>query len=122
MRALVDRSVRRLLQLCAKLLNRNYSRLSLPPLNLQPDEILSPVVESLLKAMRSVRPQTAYHFFGLVNQRMRWELNDLARRLDEQATAAELNDALGPRSAIQSALVQEINDGQRRTFVGCRIR
>ncbi len=50
--ALVDRAVRRLQLLCANLLYRNYRRLTLPPLNLQPDELLGAVVERLLKAMR----------------------------------------------------------------------
>ena len=54
-------------------------RLTQPPLNLQPDEMLSAVVERLLKAMRSARPRTVRQFFALVNQHMRWELNDLAR-------------------------------------------
>ena len=80
-RALLDRAVRRLHLLCSRLLYRKYRRLTLPPLNLQPDEMLSAVVERLLKAMRTVRPQTVRQFFALVNQHMRWELNDLARRL-----------------------------------------
>src|SRR5436309_13116366 len=86
-RALLDRAVRRLHLLCANLLHRQYRRLTLPPLNLRPDEMLGAVVERLLKAMRSVRPQTVRQFFALVNQHMRWELNDLARRLDEQPPA-----------------------------------
>jgi hypothetical protein len=81
--ALFDRAVRRLQLLCVNLLHRKYRRLTLPPLNLQPDEMLGAVVERLLKAMRSVHPQTVRQFFALVNQHMRWELNDLARRLDE---------------------------------------
>jgi RNA polymerase sigma-70 factor (ECF subfamily) len=93
-RALLDRSVRRLQLLCASLLYRNYRRLTLPPLNLQPDEVLSAVVERLLKALRSVHPQTVRQFFTLVNQHMRWELNDLARRLDERPTAVEFRDEL----------------------------
>ena len=70
-RALLDRSVRRLQLLCGNLLHRKYRRLTLPPLNLQTDEMLSAVVERLLKAMRSVRPQTVRQFFALVNQHMR---------------------------------------------------
>jgi hypothetical protein len=31
--------------------------------------------------MGSIRPQTVRQFFALVNQHLRWELNDLARRL-----------------------------------------
>jgi RNA polymerase sigma factor (sigma-70 family) len=91
-RALLDRAVRRLHLLCANLLYRNYRRLTRPPLNLQPDEVLSAVVERMLKALRAVRPQTVRQFFALVNQHMRWELNDLARRLDEQPAAVEFCD------------------------------
>ena len=90
-RALLDRSVRRLQVLCGNLLYRHYRRLTLPPLNLQPDEMLGAVVERLLKALPSARPQTVRQFFALVNQHMRWELNDLARRLDEQPAGEELD-------------------------------
>jgi RNA polymerase sigma factor (sigma-70 family) len=93
-RALLDRSVRRLQLLCSNLLYRKYRRLTIPPVNLQPDEILDAVVERLIKAMRSVRPQTVRQFFALVNQHMRWELNDVARRLDEQPSALELREDL----------------------------
>src|SRR5262249_18816010 len=50
----------------------------------------------LLKALRAVRPRTVRQFFALANQHMRWELNDLARRLDEQPHAAELRGGLIP--------------------------
>ena len=43
-RALLDRAVRRLHQLCGTLLYRSYPRLTFPPLNLQTDEMLSAVV------------------------------------------------------------------------------
>jgi RNA polymerase sigma factor (sigma-70 family) len=95
-RALLDRAVRRLQLLCGNLLYRQYRRLTLPPLNLQPDEMLSAVVERLLRAVPSARPRTVRQFFALVNQHMRWELNDLARRLDEQPAAEELNEGLVP--------------------------
>src|SRR6516225_1362669 len=91
-RALLDRSLRRLHLLSSKLLYRSYRRLTLPPMNLQPDELLDAVVERLLKAMRSVRPGTVRQFFALVNQHMRWELNDLARRLDHQPVAVEARE------------------------------
>ena len=55
-RALLDRAVRRLHQLCAALLRGGYPRLARPPLNLQADEMLSAVVERLLKALREARP------------------------------------------------------------------
>jgi RNA polymerase sigma-70 factor (ECF subfamily) len=95
-RALLDGAVRRLHLLCATLLYRSYPRLTQPPLNLQAEELLSAVTERLLKAMREARPQTVRQFFALANQHMRWELNDLARRLDEQPAAVELNEGLVP--------------------------
>jgi RNA polymerase sigma factor (sigma-70 family) len=110
-RALLDRAVGRLQLLCANLLHRKYRRLTLPPLNLQADELLSGVVERLLKAMRSVRPETVRQFFALVNQHMRWELNDLARRLDEQPTAIELDE--GKVSAPASSDSVLSFDGRR---------
>jgi RNA polymerase sigma factor (sigma-70 family) len=93
-RELLARSVERLHMLCARLLYRNYPRLTRGPLNLRSDELLSAVVERLIKAMREVRPQTVRHFFALANQHMRWELNDLARRLDEQTSAIELRESI----------------------------
>ena len=95
-RALMASAVNRLQLLCGTLLFRSYPRLTRPPLNLQADEMLSAVVERLLKAMRQVRPQTVRQFFALANQHMRWELNDLARRLDERAPAMELRDSVVP--------------------------
>jgi RNA polymerase sigma-70 factor (ECF subfamily) len=101
-RELLGGSVHRLQLLCGALLHRSYPRLTRPPLNLQADEMLSSVVERLLKALRGVRPKTVREFFALANQHMRWELNDLARRLDEQAAAVELRDSLVPAPAESS--------------------
>jgi RNA polymerase sigma-70 factor (ECF subfamily) len=95
-RALLDRAVRRLHQLSATHLHRDYPRLTRPPLNLQSDEMLGALVERLLKALREARPATVRHFFALASQHMRWELNDMARRLDEQPHAVELLDGLVP--------------------------
>jgi RNA polymerase sigma factor (sigma-70 family) len=104
-RALLDRSVRRLQVLCANLLYRGYSRLMQPPVNLRPDELLGAVVERLLKALRAARPQTVRDFFALANQHMRWELNDLARRLDTQPLAIELNEGLVPDPASSCSVL-----------------
>ncbi len=95
-RALMSSAVNRLQVLSGTLLFRSYPRLTRPPLNLQADEMLGAVVERLLKAMRQVRPQNVRQFFALANQHMRWELNDLARRLDEQAPVVELRDSIVP--------------------------
>ena len=72
-RPLLDRAVLRLQRLCAALLYHDYPRLTHPPLNLQTDELLSAVVERLLKALREARPQTVRQFFALAGQHMRWE-------------------------------------------------
>jgi RNA polymerase sigma factor (sigma-70 family) len=98
-RELLDRAVHRLERLCANMLHRSYPRLAAPPLNLETAEMLGGVVEGLLKAMRSVRPQTVRQFFALANQHMRWQLNDLARRLDERPVALELREAFVPAPA-----------------------
>jgi RNA polymerase sigma-70 factor (ECF subfamily) len=92
-RALLSRAVNRLHTLCAALLHRSYPRLTRPPLNLQADEMLSSVVERMIKALREVRPGTVRQFFALANQHMRWELNDLARKLDAQTQAIELRES-----------------------------
>jgi RNA polymerase sigma factor (sigma-70 family) len=98
-RALLDRAVRRLHLLCITLLRRSYPRLMQPPLNLQADELLGAVAERLLKAMREARPRSVRQFFALANQHIRWELNDLARRLDQQPAPVELLEGLVPAPA-----------------------
>ena len=92
-RALLAAAVDRLHRLCAGLLHRSYPRLTRGPVNLRSEEMLSAVVERLIKAMRQVRPTTVRQFFALANQHMRWELNDLARQLDDRSTAVELRDS-----------------------------
>ena len=98
-RELLDRAVRRLHLLCAAQLHRSYPRLTQPPLNLQTDELLGGVVAGLIAAMRKVRPRTVREFFALAAQRMRWQLNDLARRLDKEPVPAELSDGQVPAPA-----------------------
>jgi RNA polymerase sigma-70 factor (ECF subfamily) len=91
-RELLDRAVHRLRLLSAALLHRSYPRLTQPPLNLQTDELLGGVVAGLITAMRKVRPRTVREFFGLAAQHMRWQLNDLARLLDERSAFLALDD------------------------------
>jgi RNA polymerase sigma-70 factor (ECF subfamily) len=98
-RELLARAVHRLHHLCASILLRSFPRLTRPPLNLQTDELLDAVVERLLKALREARPVTVRQFFALAGQHTRWELNDLARRLDEQPAVEELRDGLVPAPA-----------------------
>ena len=132
-RALLDRAVSRLHQLCAALLHRSYPRLTRPPLNLQTDELLDAVVERLLKALREARPQTVRQFFALACQHMRWELNEMARRLDEQPAALELREglvpapassdsALTPDSRRMLAAIADLPEEEREAFDLVRIQ
>jgi RNA polymerase sigma-70 factor (ECF subfamily) len=130
---LLDQAVRRLHQLCANLLYRSYPRLTRPPLSLQVDEMLSAVVERLLKALRQARPATTRQFFALACQHMRWELNDMARRLDEQATAVELladsvpapansDSGFTPDGRRILAAIENLPEGEREAFDLVRIQ
>lgn len=92
-RELLERAVGRLRLLCATFLYKSYPRLTRPPVNLETDELLGDVVAGLLTALRATRPPTVRRFFGLANQHMRWQLNDLARRLDERPAVAALTEA-----------------------------
>src|SRR3954453_17353366 len=114
-RALLGRAVGRLHQLCGTLLHRGYPRLTRPPLNLQSDEMLSAGVERLLKALQATRPATVRQFFALAGQHTRWELNDLARRLDHQPAAVELHDGLHP---IDPGSDSALTPGARRLMDG----
>lgn len=98
-RQLLERSADRLHALCGALLHRSYPRLARPPLGLRSEEMLSAVVERLLKALREARPATVRQFFALANRHMRWELNGLARSLDERTPAVELSDSALPAPA-----------------------
>jgi RNA polymerase sigma factor (sigma-70 family) len=91
-RELLERAAGRLRLLCGRFLHKSYPRLTRPPVNLETDELLGGVVAGLLTAMRATRPPTVRRFFALANQHMRWQLNDLARHLDERPAAAELTD------------------------------
>src|SRR5262249_50394253 len=92
-RELLERAAGRLRLLCANLLHGSYPRLTRPPVNLETAELLGGVPAGLLKALPATRPATVRQFFALACQHMRWQLNDLARRLDERPAAAALPEA-----------------------------
>jgi RNA polymerase sigma-70 factor (ECF subfamily) len=135
-RALLARSVDRLDMLCGTLLHRNYPRLTKPPLNLQSDEMLGAVVERMMKAMRVVRPGTVRQFFALANQHIRWELNDLARRLDDRTRAEELRESavgapasagqttsqVSPNTARIMEAIESLPEDERETFSLVRVQ
>ncbi|MFT3686541.1 MAG: sigma-70 family RNA polymerase sigma factor [Phycisphaerales bacterium] len=133
-RALLERAVDRLHMLCTSMLLRGYPRLARPPHNLQSDEMLSAVIERLIKAMREVRPETTRQFFALATRHMRWELNDLARRLDERgAGAVELREqfvsapessgsVLSPNARRMFAAIDALPEEEREVFDLVRIQ
>jgi RNA polymerase sigma-70 factor (ECF subfamily) len=92
-RDLLERAAGRLRLLCVNLLHRSYPRLTHPPVNLETDDLLGGVVAALLTALRATRPAGVRQFFALACQHMRWQLNDLARRLDERPSLAALPEA-----------------------------
>lgn len=101
-RDLLARSATRLHLLCSSMIRRSYPRLARPPLNLSAEEMLGSIVERLIKALRESRPAGVREFFGLANLHVRWELNDLARRLDEHT----------PPVAIEEQGVADRTDGE----------
>lgn len=132
-RALLDRAVCRLHDLCNALLLRRYPRLTRPPLNLETDEMLGAVVERLMKALRDARPATVRQFFALAGQHMRWELNDLARLLDGRVRADELQDeqavapsdsgsGLTPDGRRIIAAIDGLPDDEREAFDLVRVQ
>jgi RNA polymerase sigma-70 factor (ECF subfamily) len=108
-RDLLARAVQRLRLLCATMLKRSYPRLAQPPLNLEADELLDGVVAGLITALHKVQPQTVRQFFGLANQHMRWQLNDLARLLDSRPSLIALSGSgvLAPAQSSDSCLSQD---------------
>ncbi|MDB5390777.1 MAG: fliA 1 [Planctomycetaceae bacterium] len=126
-RALLDRASSRLFILCSHLLHGSYPRLTRPPANLEADELLGGVVEGLLKAMRSIRPQSVRQFYALANQHMRWQLNDFARRLDHQPPTVELrgkfmavpeshDSAITPDGRRMLEEIDNLPDDEREVF------
>ena len=126
-RDLLGRSARRLERLCANLLHRHYPRLTRHPSNLETEDMVGGLVEGLLKAMHTVRPQTVRQFFAMVNQHMRWQLNDLARRMDEQPDFLELREeevvapassgsAISPDGREMLQAIENLPEEEREAF------
>lgn len=132
-RSLLAAAAGRLHLLCANLLYRSYPRLARAPLNLQSEEMLSGVVERLMKALRQAHPGNVRQFFRIANQHMRWELNDLARRLDERTPLVALGDAdpaspqttasqLSPIARRIFQVIDELPEDEREVFELVRIQ
>jgi RNA polymerase sigma-70 factor (ECF subfamily) len=132
-RDLLEQSVRRLHALCANMLHRSYPRLMRSPVNVEPEDVLSAVVARLIQALRSVRPGNVRQFFALANQHMRWELNELARRLDQQLPVELVSDSsfrapassgsgLSPDSHRMLAAIEALPEDEREAFSLVRIQ
>jgi RNA polymerase sigma-70 factor (ECF subfamily) len=111
-RELLERAVGHLRLLCATFLYKSYPRLTRPPVNLETDELLGGVVAGLLTALRTTRPTTVRQFFALACQHMRWQLNDVARRLDERPAAVALAES-GVAAPPDSTACGLTPDGRR---------
>jgi len=131
-RELLGTATQRLHRLCANLLHRSYPRLTRPPVNLQATEMLSAVIERMLKALREARPGTVRQFFHIAGQHMRWELNDVARRLDQGAIATELREefvappadsgsTIGPNAVRMLEAIEGLPIEEREAFDLIRI-
>jgi RNA polymerase sigma-70 factor (ECF subfamily) len=115
------------------MLHRNDPRLTRPPLSLQVDELLGAISERLVKTPRDARPRTVRELVALANQHMRWELYDLARRLDEQPAVVELGQELVPAPARSVSglspdglrmfrVIDELPEDEREVFGLVRIQ
>jgi RNA polymerase sigma-70 factor (ECF subfamily) len=92
------------------------------------------VVAGLLTALRKIRPQTVRQFFALANQHMRWQLNDLARLLDERPRAAPLAESgvaappssggscLSPEARRMLQAIESLPEDEREVFDLVRIQ
>jgi RNA polymerase sigma factor (sigma-70 family) len=132
-RALLERAAARLHALCTTMLVRRYPRLMRYPTNLQSEEMLSAIVERLLKALRSVHPETPRQFFALANRHMCWELNDLARRLDQQTQVLGLQEDAAPSPETSGSVlgsdairmieaIENLPEAEREVFELIRIQ
>jgi len=125
---LLARAVDRLRLFCATFLYKSYPRLTRPPVNLETDDLLNGVVAGLLTALRTTRPPTVRRFFALANQHMRWQLNDLARRLDERpvvaslaesgivAAPASMDSGLSPDARRMLEVIEGLPEDEREVF------
>ena len=88
----------------------------------------------MLTGLPKIRPPTVRRFFALANQHMRWQLNDLARRLDQQPAAAALAESgvAAPSASTASGLspdgrrmlgaIEGLPDDEREVFDLVRIQ
>ena len=111
-REIISISADRIRVLCKSMLSRNYPRLAKGPLNLRPEELLSLVVERLMKAMQSVHLIHFRQFFALAVKHIHWELNEQARAIDGREYELLESDAVAQPPA---------EDREQPSPAACRI-
>lgn len=133
-RDIIARSASRLHLLCARLLHHDYPRLTREPAYLDSEDVLGGVVERLIRAMSKERPTTVRGFFGLANQHIRWELNEMARQVDRGKPVKPLKefdpaarpDQAAPEETATLRTILDAIDGlpstERETFEFVRIQ
>lgn len=132
-RELISVSADRLRTLCQSILSRDYPRLRKGPLNLRPEELLSAVVERLMRAMQSVRPVHFRQFFALAVMHIRWELNEQVRKLkrheyellesDAKAqTPAESSERPSPMTRRILRAINALSQKEREVFELVRLQ
>jgi RNA polymerase sigma factor (sigma-70 family) len=132
-RALLERSVTRLHQICSRLLHRDYPRLTRRPALLDSGDLLGALISRLLRALQEIRPRSVRQFFGLVNKHLRWELNAIARRIDQARSARGLSHEPqspqpptgdGESSTLHRILlhIESLPEGEREVFELVRIQ
>jgi RNA polymerase sigma-70 factor (ECF subfamily) len=121
-RDVIDVAAERILMLCGSTLRRRYQRLTRGPFNVQAEEVLSAVVERLIKAMRNVRPTNVREFFGLVMKHIRWELNGLARELDADECQPLIGDVIVEQTVDESDEEPKAGDEEPFSALARRIQ
>ena len=133
-RALLDRAVGRLRVLCASLLLPELPAADAPAAEPGGGRVARRRGRSgCSRPCARSAPRTVRQFFALANQHMRWELNDLARRLDEQPDAVELREdlqpaaqssgsALGPDARRILEAIEDLPEDEREVFGLVRIQ
>src|SRR5262245_3483618 len=89
--------------------------------------LATPVQGEYKQAASAELDRSVRRLFALANQHMRWQLNDMARRLDDQPAAAELCDGQVPAPASSASgltpdgrrmlrMIDELPEDEREVF------
>jgi RNA polymerase sigma-70 factor (ECF subfamily) len=112
---------------------RSDPRMTRQTLSVQVDELVGAVADRLHKAVLEARPESVRQFFALAVEHVRSELNDLARRLDDQSAAVQLceGNARSPVSSLSVPIpdsrrilqaISELPENEREAFDLVRVQ